>query len=88
VAGLREKLARGWAFAAGQLIMTLALTVACVSGLIPAFASLAFAPVMFRGWFYFIQKPSPLVVRRLGWSELAQAIAFCVLFIATFTPAI
>lgn len=87
VAGLREKFARGWAFAAGQIIMTLALTVACLFGLIPALASLAFAPVMFRGWFYFVQKPAPLVVRRLGWNELSQAIAFCVLFIVTFVLA-
>jgi hypothetical protein len=84
VEGIREKFARGWAFAIGQAIMTLALTVACLSGLIPALASLAFAPVMFRGWFYFVQKPAPLVVRRLGWNELCQAIAFCVLFIFTF----
>jgi hypothetical protein len=84
VEGIREKFARGWAFAIGQAIMTLALTVACLLGLIPALASLAFAPVMFRGWFYFVQKPAPLVVRRLGWNELCQAIAFCVLFIFTF----
>jgi hypothetical protein len=46
-------------------------------------ASIAFAPLVFRGWFYFVQKPSPLIVRRLGWNELKHAIAFCVLFIAT-----
>ena len=86
VSGLGEKLARGWAFAVGQAIMTLGLTIACLSGLIPALASLAFAPIMFRGWLYFVQKPAPLVVRRLGWNELSQAIAFCVLFILTFTP--
>ena len=87
VSGLREKLSRGWAFAVGQAIMTLGLTIACLSGLIPALASLAFAPIMFRGWLYFVQKPAPLVVRRLGWNELSQAIAFCALFILTFTPA-
>jgi len=36
VAGLRQKLSRGWAFAIGQAVMTLALTIACLSGLIPA----------------------------------------------------
>lgn len=86
VSGLRKKLVRGWAFAIGQAIMTLALTIACLSGLIPALASLAFAPIMFRGWLYFVEKPAPLVVRRLGWNELSQAIAFCVLFILTFAP--
>jgi hypothetical protein len=85
VEGFRARLSRGWAFAAGQLALTAALTVACVGGLLPRFASLAFAPLLFRGWFYFIQKPAPLAVRKLGWSELAQAIAFSVLLIATFS---
>src|SRR6202158_1434564 len=82
--GLRAKLVRVWAFAAGQFVMTVVLTVACLSGLLPRIASIAFAPLLFRGWFYFIQKPAPLMVRRLGWNELAQAVMFCVLFIAVF----
>lgn len=61
--------------------MTAVLTVACMTRLLPEFASLAFAPLLFRGWFYFIQKPGPLLVHRLGWSELRQAIAFGLLFI-------
>lgn len=85
VEGFQARLSRGWAFAAGQLLLTAALTVACVGGLLPQFASLAFAPLLFRGWFYFIQKPAPLAVRKLGWSELGQAIAFCALLIATFS---
>ncbi len=85
VEGFRARLSRGWAFAAGQLALTAALTVACVGGLLPQFASLAFAPLLFRGWFYFIQKPAPLAVRKLGWSELAQAVAFCLLLVGTFS---
>jgi YwiC-like protein len=85
IVGLRAKLAHGWVFAAGQAVMTLALAFACVTGLLPRFASLAFAPILFRGWFYFIQKPAPLVVRKLGWSELAQAIVFCAALIGSFT---
>lgn len=84
IEGLRAKLAHGWAFAAGQAVMTAVLTMACISRLLPEFASLAFAPLLFRGWFYFIQKPGPLLVRRLGWNELSQAVAFCIVFIATF----
>jgi YwiC-like protein len=87
VAGFWAKLKRGWAFAAGQLLMTAALTIACLSGLIPAIASVAFSPLLFRGWFYFIQKPEPLAVRKLGWNELSHAVAFCVLFIAAFAIA-
>jgi hypothetical protein len=87
VEGFVEKLKRGWAFAAGQLLMTAALTIACLSGLIPAIASVAFSPLLFRGWFHFIQKPGPLAVRKLGWNELTHAAAFCVLFIAAFAIA-
>jgi hypothetical protein len=84
IEGFRAKLKRGWAFAAGQLAMTLMITVACLTGVIPAIASLAFSPLLFRGWFYFIQKPAPLVVRKLGWNELSLAVAFCVIFITAF----
>jgi hypothetical protein len=82
IEGFRAKLARGWAFATGQALLTIALAIAGVGGLLPKFASLAFAPLLFRGWFYFIQNPSPLQVRKLGWSELAHATAFCILLIA------
>lgn len=87
VEGLSAKLSRGWGFAIGQAALTVALTVACVSGFLPRFASLAFAPLLFRGWFYFLQKPAPLVVRKLGWNELTQAIVFCILLIVTFAIA-
>jgi hypothetical protein len=84
VQGFGAKLAHGWGFALGQALMTAIITVACMARLIPPIASLAFAPLLFRGWFYFIQEPAPLIVRRLGWSELKHATAFCVLLIATF----
>ena len=87
VEGFWNKLKRGWAFAAGQFLMTAALTIACLSGLIPAIASIAFSPLLFRGWFYFIQESEPLAVRKLGWNELTHAAAFCVLFIAAFAIA-
>jgi hypothetical protein len=85
VAGLRDKLSLGWTFAAGQAAMALALALASVRGFLPWIALIAFAPILFRGFFYFFQKPGPLLVRRLGWSELAQAIVFCFLFITAFT---
>ena len=84
--GATAKLERGWAFAAGQFLMLFFLAFACWRGWIPWAAVIAFVPLFFRGWFYFFQKPAPLRVRRLGWSELAHAIAFCVLFIAAFAP--
>jgi len=84
IEGFRAKLKHGWAFAAGQFLMTAALTMACLLRLIPPITSIAFSPILFRGWFYFIQTPAPFAVRKLGWSELSHAVAFCVLFIATF----
>jgi hypothetical protein len=87
IEGFRAKLARGWAFAVGQALMTMIITLACMARLMPPIASIAFAPLLFRGWFYFVQEPTPLLVRRLGWSEVKHATAFCVLFIATFTLA-
>lgn len=86
VEGFRAKLARGWAFAVGQALMTAIITL--LHGSPDASGCFdAFAPLLFRGWFYFVQEPGPLVVRRLGWSEVKHATAFCVLFIATFTLA-
>ena len=87
VEGFRAKITRGWRFAAGQLLMTAVLTVACLFKLMPPVASIAFSPLLFRGWFYFIQKPAPFVVRKLGWNELSHAVAFCVLFITAFALA-
>ena len=84
IQGFRAKLVHGWVFALGQALMTAIITLACITRLMPPIASLAFAPLLFRGWFYFVQEPAPLVVRRLGWSELKHATAFCVLLIATF----
>ena len=84
VQGFGAKLACGWAFALGQALLTATITLACMARLMPPIASLAFAPLLFRGWFYFIQEPAPLIVRRLGWSELKHATAFSVLLIATF----
>jgi hypothetical protein len=87
IEGFRAKLAHGWGFALGQALMTATLTLACMSRVMPAIVSLAFAPLLFRGWFYFVQEPAPLIVRRLGWGEVKHATAFCVLFIAMYTLA-
>jgi hypothetical protein len=87
VEGARAKLAHGWTFAAGELVMAAALCVACLRGWIPWPALLAYVPILFRGWFYFFQERRPLLVRKLGWSELAQAVAFCGLFIVAFKVA-
>jgi len=84
VEGAVAKFAKGWTFALGQVAMAAVLGFLCWRGLMPWIALLAFAPILFRGWIYFFQRPRPLLVRQLGWSELTQAIVFCMLFIAAF----
>ena len=85
IEGFWAKLSRGWVFAVGQALMTAIITLACMARLMPAIASIAFAPLLFRGWFYFVQEPTPLIVRRLGWGEVKHSAAFCVLFVSMFT---
>jgi 4-hydroxybenzoate polyprenyltransferase len=85
VIGVRAKLQCAWAFAAGQVLMVALLASACWLKWMPWFTLVAFAPLLLRGMYYFVQKPAPLQVRRLGWNELAQAIAFCILFVVSFT---
>lgn len=85
--GMRAKFTRGWSFAGGQVAMLAALSATCWLGWMPWFALLAFLPLLVRGFYYFVQKPAPLQVRRLGWNELAQAITFCVLFVSIFNLA-
>ena len=82
--GVRAKLARTWSFAVGQSAMAAVLAATCVLGWMPWLVLLAFVPLLLRGFYYFVQRPAPLRVRRLGWNELAQAIVFCVLFITAF----
>jgi len=84
LSGLHAKLARARTFALGQLAMAAVLAATCWLGWMPWLVLLAFVPLLLRGFYYFVQKPTPLRVRRLGWNELAQAIVFCVLFIMTF----
>lgn len=83
----RARLAHAWPFAVGQLFAAALLILACRRSLLPWAALVAFAPILFRGFLYFFQKPAPLQVRRLGWSELAQAILFCTLLITIFAMA-
>lgn len=79
-----EKLRRGRAFLAGQIGLVAALVLSAKLGLLPWPVLLAFAPVLFRGLAWFVRGSQPLAVRRLGWSELAQALAFGALLIAGF----
>lgn len=82
--GAGEKLRRGRAFLAGQFGLAAVLILAARLGLLPWLALLAFLPVFIRGIAWFLRPARPLAVRRLGWSELAQSLAFGALLITAF----
>jgi YwiC-like protein len=83
-AGWSEKFRLGWSFLAGQVLLVVALAVACRLTWLQAWAAIAFAPVLLRGCVWFATKPKPIVIRRLGQTELFHAIVFGVLLIAGF----
>ncbi len=83
-AGLREKFSVGWSFLAGQIFLGGILALACYFSWLPELTLIAFGPVLFRGFVWFAKKPQPIVVRRLGWTELAHAVAFGVLLTTSF----
>jgi hypothetical protein len=79
-----EKFARGRSFLVGQAVLAVVLVIACRFGLLPGLALLAFVPVVVRGLAWFVSRPQPLVVRRLGWTELAHAVTFAALLTFAF----
>jgi len=83
-AGLAEKFARGKSFLVAQLLTVLLLVAAWRVGGLPGAAALAFAPALIRGFWWFLRRPAPLEIYRLGYGELANALAFGVLFILAF----
>ena len=85
VVGWRQKLAAGWSFLAGQIVLAGVLVLAALWRFLPPWTLLAFAPILFRGMAWFVAKPQPIVLRRIGWTELAHAVIFGVLLIAGFS---
>ena len=83
-ARLREKFMVGWSFLVGQLLLSGMLALACHFNWLPELTLIAFAPMLFRGFGWFAKSPQLIVVRRLGWTELAHALVFGVLLIAGF----
>ena len=82
--GLKAKLATGRSFLVAQTLSWILLTLASVWHLLPPLSLMAFLPAVVRALSWFSQKPEPLDVRRLGWSEMNQGVAFGVLLASTF----
>ena len=84
-AGLSEKFMLGWSFLAGQILLGGMLALAGHFNWLPELTLLAFAPVLFRGFTWFVKRPRPIVVWRLGWTELAHSLIFGVLLTVAFS---
>ncbi len=84
-AGWSQKFTVGWSFLAGQILLGGLLALAYYFSWLPELALLAFAPILFRGFAWFPTRPQPIVIRRLGWTELAHALIFGVLLTAGFS---
>ena len=82
--GPAVKFARGKGFLASELLAGVVLILAWRADLLPGAALLAFAPIFARGLLWFFRAPAPLAIHRLGYTELAHALAFGVLFILGF----
>ncbi len=82
VSGWSEKSERGRSFVAGELFLASALLFAWHFHLLPGLAVAAFLPLLVRGTAWFFERQQTLVVRKLGWTELAHAIVFGALLIA------
>jgi hypothetical protein len=76
-----EKFAQGRWFLLGEALTVLLLAAAWGTLRLPGLAALAFVPVLSRGLFWFLEGEKPLVIHRLGLTELAHALAFGVLLI-------
>ena len=76
-----EKLALGRGFLAGQVALIAMLAAACGAGWFRWPAPLAFLPALVRGFAWFAAGARPLAIRTLGWTELAQAVAFGILLV-------
>jgi hypothetical protein len=79
-----EKLARGKFFLVAQPVLLMVLILASRLHILPSFSIIAFMPAVVRGSQWFFQKPEPLDVKRLGWSEMRQGVAFGLLLACTF----
>jgi len=82
-----QKVEHGHHFLFGEVLLVAALTLAWRFHFLPWLSALAFLPLLLRGALWFFEGEKPLLVRRLGWTELAYAIVFGVCLAAGFSLA-
>lgn len=76
-----EKFSLGRGFLAGQFGSIALLAGACSLHIFPWYGTIAFVPVLFRGFSWFAAGPQPLAIYALGKSELAYACLFGLLLV-------
>jgi len=76
-----QKLAHGRAFLVTQSAVAVMLGVAWWTKMLPGLVLLAFVPAFVRSIAWFVKPSGPLVVRRLGWTELGHAMTFGILLV-------
>jgi hypothetical protein len=74
-----EKFTFGRGFLATQIILIAFLVAGCASRLLSWYAAMAFLPILWRGFAWFVSPFKPLAVHSLGKRELSHAIVFGVL---------
>ncbi len=79
-----EKFKSGRGFFLGEILLAGTLAFACYSHWLNGLAALAFLPLLVRGAVWFFESPQPLLVRKLGWTELGHGVLFGLLLIAGF----
>jgi hypothetical protein len=65
-------------------LLAAALVVAWRFKLLPGLVALAFLPLLTRGAAWIFEGQKPLVIRRLGWTELAHAVIFGTFLVTGF----
>lgn len=84
VIGVIQKLAGGQAFLVTQLAVGGTLLLMWRTTMLPGLVLLAFIPAWLRSLAWFVRPSGPLVVRRLGWTELAHNLTFGILLVIGF----
>lgn len=84
VGGLIHKVVNGRGFLVIQSGVAVMLLLAWRAGILPGLVLLAFAPALLRSIAWLFAPQRPLMVRRLGWTELAHDVTFGILLVAGF----
>jgi YwiC-like protein len=84
LSGWSQKFKQGRGFLFGEVLLAAGLILAWRFHFLSWLAALAFLPLIVRGAAWFFEGQKPLLVRRLGWTELGYAIVFGICLVAGF----